>query len=192
MASKWRAIRWAWAVRTGRRSWGRFTVVVKVVNPAWDVPLSIQEEMRRNGKAVVTRVPPGPQNPLGRHWIGLSVPGYGIHGTNAPASISKFQSHGCIRLKAADIADLFARVHAEMGGISVYEPILLDVVANEVWLQAHPDVYRRDKRDVEAYITAEAARLAPGAWLDVERVRTILRERSGRPHPVATIGIREP
>lgn len=44
------------------------------------------------------RIPPGPRNPVGLCWIGLSLPGYGIHGTPNPELIGKTGSHGCIRL----------------------------------------------------------------------------------------------
>lgn len=53
---------------------------------------------------------PGANNPLGPRWIGLNVPGFGIHGTNRPESSGKNASHGCIRLRNRDIEDLFARV----------------------------------------------------------------------------------
>jgi hypothetical protein len=53
---------------------------------------------------------PGANNPLGPRWIGLNIPGFGIHGTNHPNSIGKSASHGCIRLRNRDIEDLFARV----------------------------------------------------------------------------------
>jgi lipoprotein-anchoring transpeptidase ErfK/SrfK len=43
-------------------------------------------------------IPPGPNNPVGTAWIGLSLPGYGIHGTPEPEHISRTRSHGCFRL----------------------------------------------------------------------------------------------
>lgn len=43
-------------------------------------------------------IPAGPNNPVGVVWIDLSKEHYGIHGTPAPSTISKSQSHGCIRL----------------------------------------------------------------------------------------------
>jgi lipoprotein-anchoring transpeptidase ErfK/SrfK len=72
---------------------GEFQIVNKLVNPTWYHP----------GKVV----PPGKSNPLGARWIGLSQPGFGIHGTNAPKSIGQAASHGCIRMAAADIKELF-------------------------------------------------------------------------------------
>ena len=55
-------------------------------------------------------IPPGENNPLGPRWIGLNAKGYGIHGTNMPASVGKAASHGCIRLRNRDIVRLFAMV----------------------------------------------------------------------------------
>ena len=43
-------------------------------------------------------IKPGPNNPVGSYWIGLSAEGYGIHGTPAPSKVSKSESHGCVRL----------------------------------------------------------------------------------------------
>jgi lipoprotein-anchoring transpeptidase ErfK/SrfK len=53
---------------------------------------------------------PGPNNPVGTVWIGLSAKGYGIHGTAEPSKISKSESHGCIRLTNWDVKDLAAMV----------------------------------------------------------------------------------
>src|SRR5215831_6698798 len=59
---------------------GEFRVVSRVQHPTWFGPKKV--------------VPPGKGNPLGTRWLGLSVRGYGIHGTNAPGSIGKSASHG--------------------------------------------------------------------------------------------------
>lgn len=72
---------------------GEFRIVNRVPNPTW----------YGHGKIVT----PGAQNPLGSRWIGLSAKGYGIHGTNAPASVGKAASHGCIRMRKHDIEELF-------------------------------------------------------------------------------------
>ncbi len=55
-------------------------------------------------------IPPGPDNPLGPRWIGLSMKGFGIHGTNQPTSIGHWASHGCIRMRNEDVKELFALV----------------------------------------------------------------------------------
>ena len=75
---------------------GTFTIVNGMENPTWYTKGRI--------------VPPGPANPLGTRWLGLSQKGYGIHGTNVPSSIGKNASHGCIRMRNADVEQLFTMV----------------------------------------------------------------------------------
>ena len=72
---------------------GEFVVARRVANPTWYGPNKI--------------VGPGKANPVGTRWIGLSAKGYGIHGTNVPSSIGKAASHGCIRMRNADVEELF-------------------------------------------------------------------------------------
>jgi lipoprotein-anchoring transpeptidase ErfK/SrfK len=55
-------------------------------------------------------IKPGPNNPVGIVWINLSGDGYGIHGTPSPGSISKSQSHGCVRLTNWDAERVAERV----------------------------------------------------------------------------------
>lgn len=137
----------AYPIAVGRSGWetptGPFTIVDKEPDPAWDVPVSIQHEMRQQGLPVQTRVPPGPGNPLGRYFVRLSFPGVGIHGTNLPSSIYTFTTHGCIRMNAADIAAVYQRVQVRMRGASVYEPVLMLSDEGRVLLEVHPDPYRR-------------------------------------------------
>ncbi|MDO9057715.1 MAG: L,D-transpeptidase [Bradyrhizobium sp.] len=55
-------------------------------------------------------IKPGPNNPAGSFWIGLSAEGYGIHGTPNPSKVSKSESHGCVRLTNWDVDLLGASV----------------------------------------------------------------------------------
>lgn len=75
---------------------GEFQIAQRLENPGYYHPGTV--------------VAPGKSNPLGTRWIGLNIKGFGIHGTNRPASIGKNASHGCIRLRNHDVEDLFARV----------------------------------------------------------------------------------
>jgi len=65
-------------------------------------------------KGVKTKRPfvigPGPNNPVGMVWIGLSADGYGIHGTPDPSRVSKSESHGCVRLTNWDALALASMV----------------------------------------------------------------------------------
>jgi lipoprotein-anchoring transpeptidase ErfK/SrfK len=55
-------------------------------------------------------IQPGPNNPVGAYWIGLSAEGYGIHGTPNPGKISKSESHGCVRLTNWDATWLASNI----------------------------------------------------------------------------------
>ncbi len=77
---------------------GTFSIVNRVSNPTYYRP----------GKVVS----PGARNPIGTRWIGLSVKGYGIHGTDAPRSVGFAKSHGCIRLRNEDVERLFEQLRA--------------------------------------------------------------------------------
>lgn len=77
---------------------GTFTIVNRIPQPTYYRP----------GKVI----PPGAGNPLGTRWLGLNQKGYGIHGTDNPRSIGQAQSHGCIRLRNADVERLFEQVQA--------------------------------------------------------------------------------
>jgi L,D-transpeptidase catalytic domain len=94
-------------VATGQPSYptplGRFTIVSKQLNPWWYPPDS---DWARG----LAPVPPGPGNPLGTRWMGISMPGVGIHGTPDAASIGYSASHGCIRMKIPDAEWLFEQV----------------------------------------------------------------------------------
>lgn len=170
-------------VGLGRPDWptptGTFAVLSKEENPVWDVPKSIQEEMRRCGQTVKTRVPPGPDNPLGQYWLGLSLAGYGIHGTIAPASIYQFRSHGCIRLHPDDIADLFGRVSIGTPGRIIYTPVLLARLTNDqIYLEVHRDVYKRGG-DPLTSVQRIAGSEGIGPLLDWPRVEEVIRLRDG-------------
>ena len=123
---------------------GSYRVLAKEKDPVWEVPSSIQQEMRRNGEKVRTRVPPGSDNPLGRFRLRLSLECCGIHGTNAPQSIYRFQTHGCIRLAPQDAVDLFSRVPVGVPVEIIYEPVLVyRDREGRTFVEVHPDIYRR-------------------------------------------------
>jgi len=51
-------------------------------------------------------IPPGPNNPVGSTWIGLTKETYGLHGTSDPTLVGKVASHGCVRLTNWDARQL--------------------------------------------------------------------------------------
>jgi lipoprotein-anchoring transpeptidase ErfK/SrfK len=75
---------------------GVYKIVTSIPDPTWYY----------KGKVVG----PGKSNPLGTRWLGLSIKGYGIHGTNVPSSIGRNASHGCVRMRNHDVEELFGMV----------------------------------------------------------------------------------
>ena len=69
----------------------------------------------------VFTIKPGPNNPAGSFWIGLSAEGYGIHGTSNPSTVSKSESHGCVRLTNWD-AGLLGRSVKKGTPVAFVEP----------------------------------------------------------------------
>jgi L,D-transpeptidase ErfK/SrfK len=169
-------------VAVGRRTWptpiSEYQVVMLETDPTWDVPESIRAEARRLGRTLPASVPPGPTNPLGRYWIGLSGGAVGIHGTNAPSSIYGAVTHGCMRLHPDDIAWLFPRVRAGMTVRTVYEPVLLADVGGRVFLEAHPDVYQREPHALSA-VQALAARRGLTGRIDWTAAARVVASRQG-------------
>jgi hypothetical protein len=107
----WRSFR----VATGRAQYptptGSFRIVDMQMNPWWRPPDS-------DWAKGLKPIPPGPGNPLGTRWMGLSAPGVGIHGTPDAASIGYSASHGCIRMFIPDATWLFDHV-------SIGTPVLI-------------------------------------------------------------------
>jgi L,D-transpeptidase catalytic domain/Putative peptidoglycan binding domain len=84
---------------------GRFSIHNKAVNPAWSAPDepwagAYRNEVVAGGSA---------ENPLKARWMGI-VGGVGIHGTAAEYSIGTAASHGCIRMRVADVIRLYPKV----------------------------------------------------------------------------------
>ena len=101
-------------VSVGRMDWktplGETTITAKTEDPTWYPPASIIKEHAEDGRPLSRVVPPGPDNPLGRHALRLAIPGYLIHGTNRPDGVGMRVTHGCIRMLPEDIDNLFARL----------------------------------------------------------------------------------
>lgn len=92
-------------------------VVVYAENPEYTFdPELFAEDLEAAAIGKRLRIPPGPNNPVGLAWIGLDLPGYGIHGTPAPEDISHTESHGCFRLTNWDALKL---AHAVRTGLPV-------------------------------------------------------------------------
>ena len=87
------------AARVDKRPAGELQVVVVVPNPDYTFnPELFPESPEARQLKTKLNLQPGPNNPVGTAWIGLNLPGYGIHGTPRPEDVGRTESHGCFRL----------------------------------------------------------------------------------------------
>jgi lipoprotein-anchoring transpeptidase ErfK/SrfK len=99
----------SFTVATGQSAYptptGQWEIVTMRRDPWWIPPPG--SKWAQGAKPI----PPGPGNPLGTRWMGLSAPYVGIHGTPDAASLGYSQSHGCIRMAISDAEWVFDHVH---------------------------------------------------------------------------------
>lgn len=74
---------------------GEVRIVTQIANPNYTYTPDFTPRGKKASRYIF---PPGPNNPVGTVWLGLSIPGYGIHGTPIPERIGRAESHGCFRL----------------------------------------------------------------------------------------------
>ncbi len=84
------------AAKEAKRPSGSASVTVINPNPVYKFDPKMYPEVKSVKRVLM--IPPGPRNPVGLCWTGLSRPGYGMHGTPNPELIGKTGSHGCFRL----------------------------------------------------------------------------------------------
>ena len=158
---------------------GKFRITGKVKDPVWTVPPSIQTEMEEQGKEVLTILPPGPENPLGRYAIKTSIPGIMIHSTTRPASIYSFSSHGCIRLSPDQMEEFFPQIKVNTRGEIIYKPVKLAITENgRVFLEVHRDVYNKSTS-----LMSETRRMVEknklSEMVDWEKIKSVVKQKSG-------------
>jgi len=152
---------------------GALRVVNKWKHPAWHRP-----DWAGGGV-----MPPGPRNPLGDRWIGLSRPGYGLHGTNTPSSIGRSVSHGCIRMFPAHVRQLFDWVTIGMPVVITYETVTVGYQRGTIYLAIFPDIYQRGTNKPGA-ARARLAALGLDGILSEDALRQRLTEADGVARPL--------
>jgi len=175
---------------------GRTRIVSRVKDPSWTPPASVRKEHAANGDPLPAKVPPGPDNPLGRHMMRLAWPSYLMHGTNKPYGVGMRVSHGCIRLYPEDIQALFELVPVGTSVTVVNQPYLLGWEDEVLFVQAYGPL-EDDERDWEhgpAGLRKKGARSKSGLWkrivaadgtINWERAREVSLEPTGIPMPVS-------
>jgi len=181
-----------YALAVGKPSWptptGNYKICEKRKNPTWNVPPSIQEEMDERGQEVVTKVPPGPKNPLGKYFMATTASGVGIHATNRPWSVGYYVSHGCIRMLPNEIEQLFPQVQVGTPVKIIYRPIKLALTPQgRVYLEANPNIYHWELNSLE-WVQDMAEYYNITDRIDWDKVPPILKTRSGLAQDITKAG----
>jgi len=158
---------------------GVFRIKDKQQHPYWRVP----EWLRQEDPSLPQVMSPGPNNPLGDYWLGLSAPGYGIHGTNQPFGVGRRVSSGCMRMYPHDIAALYTRVETGTPVTISYQPIKATSNGNNLLLEVHPDYLGRFSNPFQHALQV----IAKTGWPDLvnySQVRDVVRTQRGIPEIV--------
>ena len=169
---------------------GAFKVIQMREDPTWKVPASIQREEEETGKDVIDEIDPGPDNPLGKYWIGLSFPVIGIHGTNHPISVYSYRTHGCVRLRPNDIEALFNDVNLNDRGVIVYYPLMLARLDDgRIFIESDRDIYDKGTGGIDA-VKALARTEGIDNLIDWKRAGEIITDQDGIAREVTDSTIR--
>jgi len=159
---------------------GTFRVVEKEEDPEWNIP----PKLRHKYKTKI--MPAGPDNPIGRYWLGLSARGYGIHGTDNPWSVGRILSNGCIRLYPEDIERLYPDVPKGTVVEILYEPVKFGLRGSEIFVEVHGDPYGFIG-DMEQHARTVARKQGIEAYADWEKIDEAIEAKNGVPVPVGTL-----
>ena len=154
---------------------GEYNITLKVKDPVWRVP----EDIRKERPELPPYVPPGPDNPLGRYWLQLSVNSYGIHGTNRPYGIGRRASHGCIRLYPEDISILANLVGPGTPVKIVDEAVKVGMHKNKVYMEVHRS--EQDDSDLMRLAAEKLSRKRLLKYVDSELMIRAVKSATGLP-----------
>lgn len=175
------------AAAVGRDEWetptGETRVAERIVDPPWYPPESIRAEAAEDGGALPEVVPPGPDNPLGKYALRLGWKKHLIHGTNAPNSIGRRVSHGCVRLYPEDMEQLFEHVREGTPVRLVDQAVKIGTREGALYLEAHaPQSPAGERQRDRARGRIEAwAKKHPDLRIDWALVKRTLAEPTGLP-----------
>jgi L,D-transpeptidase ErfK/SrfK len=158
---------------------GRFYIKEKRISPTWHIPISLREKYEGRKS-----IPPGPENPLGSHWMGLSVQGYGIHGTNFPWAVGRLVTHGCMRLYPEDILHLYSIVSVGTPVDIIYEPVKIGFKEGRIFIEVHEDIYHRIP-DFLQFTLNKLEQKGIVNLIEFGKLREALDQRNGSPVDIA-------
>jgi L,D-transpeptidase ErfK/SrfK len=159
-------------------------IVAKIVNPSWYPTKAHRVEHAEMGDILPTVVPAGPDNPLGKLAMQLTLPGYFLHGTNKPAGVGQQVSHGCVRLYPDDIQSLAdaAPIGTEVRIINA--PLKVTWHQGVLWMESNPPLEGEPDMAKMTQII-NAATNGKKVKIDWTRAEEMARTSTGMPGPIS-------
>ncbi len=177
-------------VAIGRGDWRTPQVLTKVSgkvkDPVWYPPETIRAEHARDGDMLPKVVRAGPDNPLGKYALRLTIPSYLIHGTNKQYGVGMQVTHGCIRMYPEHIEHMFNAVPVGTPVRLVYEPVKAGWLQGRLFLEIHPPLDGVPPAEIEnstpiVNAIVSATKNQPGYPVDWQQVQVVKLESSGTP-----------
>ncbi len=180
-------------VSIGRGDWNTPLVTTrissKVVDPSWTPPKSIKAEHAADGDPLPDVVRAGPDNPLGKYALRMTLPSYLIHGTNKEFGIGMQVTHGCMRLYPEHIERLFRAVPVGTPVRIINQRYKAGWHRGTLYLEVHPPLEgphseaERGKTPMVQALTS-ATKAVPNYSISWDRVDELDLESTGIPGPV--------
>lgn len=181
-------------VALGREKWrtpvGTTSIVRKKKDPSWRVPASIRKHLlTTKGERLPAVVPPGEDNPLGKYALYLGKSGYLIHGTNAPDSIGRLVSSGCIRMYNQDVEKLFHTVSVGTPVHIIHYPNKAGWHGGKLYLESHKALSDKSgayaKQAVPARVAIAQAAEDRGVTIDDSTINKVVNQHLGDPTEIS-------
>jgi L,D-transpeptidase ErfK/SrfK len=134
----------SYPIGIGQDGWstpiGTNKIIRKRKDPSWTPPASIRANYESNGKTLPAVIPAGPTNPLGPYALTTGFENIVIHGTPWPRGVGVRSSHGCIRMKNADVTELYQMVEVNTPVRIIHQAVKVGKNGNDLYLEAHVPV----------------------------------------------------
>ena len=166
-------------------------ITYKKTNPYWYPPQDIREFNLKRGIILPRVFPPGPDNPLGKYAVYMTIPTYLFHSTIFPESVGRRASFGCIRMYEEDIADLFPSIKHGIPLEIINQPVKLGWQNKDLYMEAHQPLEEHAKEDNVkmkniVHRIVDKTKNKP-VFIDWQKVDYITKVKDGRPHSIGSI-----
>ena len=158
----------------------------KKANPTWTPTLHERQDYAKEGVILPVTVPAGPENPMGLYALYIGNQ-FAIHGTNANFGIGLRVSHGCVRLRAPDIQELFKTVPVGTRVQFVNQPVKFAKEPNgSFWIEVHEPLSEtqeafQSNQKATLPVVPKLLRYVQSGAVNPEKVSQAVHRRSGEP-----------